>query len=111
MATTKPSISLSAVSLEVGRPQFGKPDLTELRILIRTFPKDAGERGCFRYLLERMQATPDRHRGTKAELEKRSRRRFHVTAGTFDYCWREAIKATGALGIAPGAAHAKDFRG
>ena len=60
MPTTKPSISLSAVSLEAGGPEFGAPDLTELRTVIRPFPKDAAERDCYRYLLEQMQATPDR---------------------------------------------------
>lgn len=93
---------LAAVNLEVGRPEFGKPDLTELRTLIRPFPKDAGERGCCRYLLEQMHATPDRPRGTKAALEETCRRLFHVTVESFDYCWREAIKVTGARWDRPG---------
>jgi hypothetical protein len=62
MPTTKPSISLSAVSLETGAPEFGAPDLTEHRTFIRSFPKDAAERDCYRYLLEQMQATPERPR-------------------------------------------------
>ena len=102
MPATKPSISLSAVSLETGAPEFGTPDLTELRNLIRPFPKDAGERDCYRYLLEQMQATPDRPRGTKAEFEKTCRRRFHVTVESFEYCWREANKVTGARWDQPG---------
>ena len=96
MPATKPPISLSAVSLATSPPEIGTPDFTELRPLIRPFPKDAGERDCYRYLLEQMQATPDRPRGTKAELEKTCRRRFHVTVESFEYCWREAIKASGA---------------
>ena len=79
MSATKPSISLSAVSLETGAPELGTSDLTEFRTLIRPFPKDAGERDCYQYLLEQMQATPDRPPGTKAEFEKACRRRFRVT--------------------------------
>ena len=33
MAATKPSISLSAVSLETGAPELGTPDLTEFTLL------------------------------------------------------------------------------
>ena len=102
MPTTKPSISLSAVSLETGGPQFGAPDLTELRTVIRPFPKDAAERDCYRYLLQEMQATPERPRATKAELKKTCRRRFHIMVDSFDYCWREAIKASGARWDQPG---------
>lgn len=97
MATTKPSsLSLLAVSLEVGPPEFGTADLTERRIVIRPFPKDDGERDCYRYLVEQMQASPNRPLGTKAKLKKTCRARFHVTVGNFNYCWREAIKVTGA---------------
>jgi hypothetical protein len=96
------SISLSAVSLETGGPEFGAPDLTELRTVIRPFPKDARERDCYRYLLEQMQATPDRPPATKAELKKTCRRRFHVTVDSFEFCWREAIKASGARWDQPG---------
>jgi hypothetical protein len=102
MPTTKPSISPSAVSLETGGPELGAPDLTELRTDIRPFPKDAAERDCYRYLLEQMQATPDRPRATKGELKKTCRRRFHVTVDSFEYCWREAIKASGARWDQPG---------
>jgi hypothetical protein len=102
MPTTKPSISLSAVSLETGGPEFGAPDLTELRTVIRPFPKDAAERDCYRYLLEPMQATPGHPRTTKGEFEKTCRRRFHVTLDSFEYCWREAIKASGARWDQPG---------
>ena len=96
MQATKSSISLSAVSLETGAPELGTPDFTELRNVPRRFPKDAAERLCYRYLLQLMQATPDRAPGKKAEIDKTCRRRFHVNAGGFDYCWREAIKVTGA---------------
>jgi hypothetical protein len=98
----KPSISPSPVSLETGGPEIGAPDLTELRTVIRQFPKDATERDCYRYLLKQMQATPDRPRATKAELKKTCRRRFHVTVDSFEYCWREAIKASGARWAQPG---------
>jgi hypothetical protein len=101
MPATKPSISLSAVSLETDVPGIGTPDLTEFRTIIRPFPEDAGERDCYRYLLAQMQATPDRC-GTKAEFEKTCRRRFHVTVDSFDYSWREAIKVTGARWGQPG---------
>jgi hypothetical protein len=99
---TKPSISLSAVSLATGRPGFGAPDLTELRTVVTQFPKNAGERDCYRYLLEQMQAAPDRPRVRKAELKKTCRRQFHVTVDSFAYCWREAIKASGAPWDQPG---------
>jgi hypothetical protein len=100
MPATKPSISLSAVSLETGGPEFSAPDPTELRTVIRPFPKDAAERDCYRYLLE--QATPDRTRVKKDEFEETCRRRFHVTVDSFEYCWREAIKASGARWGQPG---------
>jgi hypothetical protein len=102
MPTTKPSNSLSAVSLETGGPELGAPNLTELRTVIRQFPKDAAERDCYRYLLKQMQATPGHPRATKGEFEKTCRRRFHVTLDSFEYCWREAIKASGARWDQPG---------
>jgi hypothetical protein len=102
MPTRKPSISRSAVSLETGAPELGAPELTELRTVIRPFPKDAGERDCYRYLLDKMQATPDRPPGTKAEFKKTCRRLFHVTVDSFECCWREAIKTSGAGWDQPG---------
>jgi hypothetical protein len=102
MPAKKPSITLSAVSLVTGAPVIGTPDLTELRTLIRPFPKDPGERGCYQYLLEQMHSTSDRPRRTKAEFEKTCRRRFHVTVDSFNYCWREAIKVTGTRWDQPG---------
>jgi hypothetical protein len=102
MPATKPPVSLSAVSLATSPPENGTPDFTELRTLIRPFPKDAGERDCYQYLLEQMQATPDRPRGTKPELEKTCRRRFRVIVESFEYCWREAVKASGARWDQPG---------
>ena len=102
MQATKSSIFLSAVSLETGAPELGTPDFTELRILTRPFPKDAGERDCYRYLVEQMQASPNRPRGTKAELKKTCRARFHVTVESFQYCWSEAIKVTCARWDQPG---------
>jgi hypothetical protein len=102
MATTKTSISLSAVDLAASAPEIGTPDLTELRIVIRRFPKDAGERDCYRHLLEQMQATPENPRGTKAGLEDTCRERFDVTVESFNYCWNEAIKVSGANWNQPG---------
>jgi hypothetical protein len=100
MPTTKPSIS--PVSLEAGGPEIGAPDLTELRTVIRPFPKDARERNCYRYVLEQMQAAPGPPHAKKDEFEETCRRRFRVTLGSFEYCWREAIKASGASWGQPG---------
>jgi hypothetical protein len=103
MSATKPSISLSAaVSLETGAPELDTSDLTEFRTRIRPFPKDAGERDCYQYLLKQMQAAPNRPQRTKAEFEKTCRLRFHVTVDSFEYCWREAIKVTDARWDQPG---------
>ena len=102
MTSKKPSIPLSAVSSATGTPEFGPSDLTEFRTLIRPFPKDVGERDCYQYLLEQMRASPDRPRGKKAEFEKVCQRRFRVNVGSFEYCWREAIKVTGACWDQPG---------
>lgn len=94
MPEAKASISVAAATLETGAPELGMVDLTELRNVPRPFPKDDGERDCYRYLVEQMQASPNRPRGTKAECEKTCRSRFHVTLESFRYCWREAIKVT-----------------
>jgi hypothetical protein len=94
--------SVDAVNLETGAPELGTADLTEVRNMPRPFPKDAAERKCYRYLLEAMRATPDRPCTTKAEVEETCRSRFHVTVETFEYCWREAIKVTGARWDQPG---------
>jgi hypothetical protein len=102
MTSKKLSIPLSAVSLETGAPGLGMSDLTEFRTVIRPFPKDAAERDCYQYLLEQMQATPDRPPGRKVEFENKCRRRFRVSVDTFEYCWREAVKATGANWDQPG---------
>ncbi len=77
----------------------------------RRFPEDDKERACYQYLLALMQASPDYrrftraelNRFTKAELRKYCRREFGVTRGSFDeYCWPEAIKASGANWDEPG---------
>src|SRR5262245_21944611 len=102
MPATTPPMSLSAESLKAGAPKVGTPDLTELRILVRRFPKDPRERYCYQYLLKQMQATPDRPRGTKAEFKQFCRRRFHVTVDSFEYCWHQAILASGARWDQPG---------
>jgi hypothetical protein len=92
---------LSVASLEVP-PELGTPDLTELRLVTRPFPKDEAERRCYGYLVEQMRAFPDHPRRKKVEFEKTSRRRFHVSVDSFDYCWREALKVTGARWDQPG---------
>jgi hypothetical protein len=102
MPPTKTPVFLSAVSLQTGAPKFEAPDFTELRIVTRPFPKDAGERRCHQYLLERMQASPDRPCETKAQLKKTCRPRFRVTVEGFEYCWRDAIKVAGANWDQPG---------
>jgi hypothetical protein len=98
----EPSIPLSAASLDASGPVLGMPDLTELRILIREFPKGDGERGCYQYLLTQMQATPERPPRKKAEFKRTCRRRFHVTVESFEYAWREAIKVSRANWDQPG---------
>jgi hypothetical protein len=102
MLAHKSPASLFAVSLETGRPEHGTPDLTELRKLTRPFPKNAAERDCYRYLLEQMQATPNRPPRTRDEFESACRQQFQVTVESFDYCWREAIKVTRARWDQPG---------
>ena len=103
MPATKRPISLSPLSLVTGPPELGTPDLTEIRnVPPRPFPKDAGERDCYRYLLRQMQASPDRPHGTKTEIEKYCRGRFRVRLESFRYCWREAIKVTRARWNQPG---------
>jgi hypothetical protein len=102
MPATKPPMPISAEGLATGAPELAAPDLTELRTLIRPFPKDVGERDCYQYLLEQMQASPDHQRGTKAGFRRYCRRRFHVTVESFDHCWREAIKVSGATWDQPG---------
>jgi hypothetical protein len=88
--------------LETGAPELGTPDFSEIRNVPRPFPKDAAERACYQYLLEQMQAAPDGPHQRKDELEEICRRRFHVTVDSFDYCWREANKVTGAGWDEPG---------
>jgi hypothetical protein len=92
----------SATSLKASAPGLGTPDLTEFRRVVRPFPKDAGERDCYRYLLDHMQASPERPDRTKADFERVCRRRFRVTVDSFDYCWREANKVSGAHWDQPG---------
>jgi hypothetical protein len=100
MPGTKPS--LSAVNMETCAPHIGTPDLTELRRLVRQFPKDEGERNCYRYLLKEMRSAPDKPPATKRHFDTTCRRQFRITAASFDYCWREAIKVTGAVWDQPG---------
>jgi len=96
MPAPKSPISVSARSLLTGPPEFGMPDLTEHRIVIRSFPKNSAERDCYRYLLGEMQAMPNRAPRTRAEFKTICRRQFRVTVESFDYCWREAIKVAAA---------------
>lgn len=101
---------LSACNLKNGAPEFDAPDLTEIRVIRIPFPKDECERRCYKFLLIAMQMTPNQPPATKAELEKTCRRRFHVTVGSFELCWREAIKVTGADWNQPGRRPRKNFR-
>jgi hypothetical protein len=102
MVATKRSVDLFPVNLEPGSPEFFTADFTEVRNVPRPFPKDAGERDCYRYLLVKMQASLDRPHGAKTEIKNHCRGHFHVTVESFEYCWREAIKATGARWDQPG---------
>jgi hypothetical protein len=105
MQTSMPerSISLSAASLVTSRPELGVPDVTERRVVIREFPKDEGERDCYRHLLKQMQATPDHPPKTKTEFERTRKQGFSpVTVESFEYAWREAIKVSGANWDQPG---------
>jgi hypothetical protein len=102
MVATKRSIDLFPVSLETGAPDLGPADFAEVRKVPRSFPKDRAERACYQYLLGQMQATPDRPRGTKTEIENYCRKRFRVTVDSFQYCWREAIMVSGAHWDQPG---------
>jgi hypothetical protein len=89
--------------LETGPPELGTPDFTEIRhVSPRPFPKDAGERDCYRYLLGQMQVSPDRPHAMKTEIKKYCREHFDVTVDSFEYCWRDANKATGARWDRPG---------
>jgi hypothetical protein len=109
MPAKRPSIPLPTVGLETGTPELGPSDLTEFRTFTRPFPKDARERDCYQFLLEQMQAEPDRPRGKKAEFEDTCRWRFRVNVESFEYCWREAIKITGACWDQPGRRPSKEF--
>jgi hypothetical protein len=92
---------LSAANLKTAAPELGTPDFTEIRMIPSPFPKES-ERACYKFLLTKMQATPDQRPGTRAEFEKTCRRRFRVTVASFEICWREAIKVTGARWNQPG---------
>jgi len=109
MPTAQPSISLFPLGLKTGAPELGAPDFTENRVVRRPFPKNARERDCYRYLQEQMQATADLPHRTKEELEKTCREASHVTVDSFNYCWREAIKVTGARWDQPGRPPGKKF--
>ena len=106
---TKPSISLSAVSSETGVPKFGTVDFTEIHTIPRPFPKDAKERRCYQYLLQQMQAAPDRPRATKPELKEFCRRWFRVTVESFSTAGAKPLRPAAPFGISPGAARAKNF--
>jgi hypothetical protein len=94
--------SLFAVSLEPSAFEACGPDLTEFCIVVRPFPKTTQERNCYQYLLAEMQAMPNCPQGTRAGFKKTCRSRFRVTVDSFNYCWREAIKASGADWDEPG---------
>jgi hypothetical protein len=94
--------SMRAGSLISGKPKLGVADLTEFRSEPRPFPKNAAERACYCYLLEQMRASPRYQSATKAELEDRCRQRFRVTKKSFEYCWRQATRVSGACWDRPG---------
>jgi hypothetical protein len=102
MLVPSPPTPVSAISLETDPPEIAAPDLTEFRIVKRSFPKDPAERDCYRFLLGEMQAAPDHPRRTRVEIEDTCRRKFSVTVESFHYIWREAIKVTGARWDQPG---------
>jgi hypothetical protein len=96
--------SFSALNVETCAPHIGTPELTELRrsISIRQFPKDDDERKCYLYLLEEMRSAPRKPPATKEHFDEDCRDKFRIKAASFDYCWREAIKVTGAVWDQPG---------
>lgn len=102
MPAKKPPISLSPRSSETGAPELGTADFSEIRNVPRPFPENAAERACYKYLLAQMQGALDGPHQRKDEFEEICRRRFHVTVDSFDYCWREANKVTGAGWDQPG---------
>jgi hypothetical protein len=111
MAATKHPIHLSPAGIDTGASELSAPDFTEVRNVPRPFPKDAGERDCYRFLLGQMQAASDRPHVTKAEFENTCRRRFFVTASTFKYCWREAVNVSGVRWDQPGRPPGRKFSG
>jgi hypothetical protein len=80
--------ALHAASFGAGKPRFSAPDLTERRIVIVEFPKDAGERDCYRFLVEQMRASADVPRERKMEFKRTCRTRFRVTVASFEDCSR-----------------------
>jgi hypothetical protein len=98
----KRSTSIPAGGLETGAPEIGTPDMTERRIVIREFPKNAAERDCYRYLIEQMHAAAHYPSRTRADFQKTCRRKFRITVESFNYIWREAIAVTGARWDQPG---------
>ena len=93
---------LDPCDLQTGAPELGTAELAEHRILVRTFPKDAQERNCYQHLLKEMQESPVPSPSTKIDFENRCRARFRVTKESFNYCWREASKVSGARWDRPG---------
>jgi hypothetical protein len=94
--------AIVALSLKTEAPEIAAPDLTELRIVVRPFPKDAAERECYGYLLGQLRSPPDHSRTTRDGFKKTCRKKFQVTVESFDYVWREANKVTGARLDKPG---------
>jgi hypothetical protein len=101
MATVKHH-NLSAADPVSGAPSLDAADLTEERFIRRPFPKDARERGCYGYLLGRMQSSPDIPLARKDDLKRICREQFRISRDSFDYCWREAVEASGACWDQPG---------
>src|SRR4051812_37204915 len=103
MSATKPIVHIPPPEdLVTGPPLSGTGELTEQRILTLSFPNNERERRCFQYLLHQMEAMSEHPSKTKTEYSKLCRQKFRVTVGSFESCWREAIKATGVQWDRPG---------
>jgi hypothetical protein len=107
MAAT--NYEIFAASLAIMQPEMGVALFAEGRISTSLFPKDEAERACFEYIVAHMLASPNWQQSTKAELERDCRSQFNVTVGSFDECWREAIKASGACWNQQGRRSRKNF--
>jgi hypothetical protein len=95
------TIALFAVKLQGAAPEIDTPGLTKHWSVMRSFPKDAAQRDCHEYLFKIMRTKPDL-RGKKGDIKNYCRKKFGVTAESFECAWREANEATGAGWNGPG---------